>query len=259
MMSAVEYAEQLGIRSAWSRHAIWDGEGINHDLKSVASIRFGPFINETVAIHTTNVLFQRPEDGEIRTIPEQDLEWYELQTKTSLPEDDTLYHLMAFTRIDVDVAGTQISVADFFNQRKDLQQGLHRDLSTLLFKNRTPIFTLPANAKRSATNGRSNRYFNLEPLAKTWRLNNVSSKIASGFSPNGSKRILYGGTGSPEKLNSLFFGQLSPAGQTFGNWICFMPIELFEQTYLTWLDDITGPVFKHHLEHCGLRIRKPNS
>jgi hypothetical protein len=258
MMSAVEYAEKLGIRRAWSQNAVWDEEGgINHDIKSVASIRFGPLVNESVVIHTTNILFQKPESNETRTIPQEDLEWYEYQTQTPLPEDEK-YHLMAFTRLDVDIAGTQITVPEFFNQHKNLRQGLHRDLSTLLFKNQVQIHVLQANSKRDIGSKKYNKHFSLEALAKVWRSKNVSSRLSAGYSPNGTRRVIYGGTGSPEKLNSIFFGQLNPAGQTFGNWICFMPVELFEQTYLTWIDDITGPVFKHHLEHCGLRLRKPN-
>jgi hypothetical protein len=161
---------------------------------------------------------------------------------------------MAFTRILVDLCDSETNIADFFGTRQLFQDGLHRDVRTMIMRNKFKIYDLNSNAPPS--NGRRYfKHFSLEPLARLWRTNYVSSRCPK-YEPNGQIRDIFGGTGSPQKLNGLFFGQMAPNGEQ-GGWICFIRTELFEQLYLSWIDDMTGPVFRRFIEHCGLRIRRP--
>ncbi len=254
MTSATELANKLGVRSTWSKHAVWEGEGLMQELSSYPSIKFGNYRNNRVSVVTPNSLFWDPHNDELRTIDVNDLDWYELNSKTPLPDDELPFHQMAFTKILLDLADSEVAIAEFLSSRGDFQAGLHRDVRTMILKGKFKIYVMEPNAPPS--NGkRYFKHFSLEPLARLWRTNYVSSRFPS-YEPNGTMRDLFGGLGSPQKLTGLFFGQMAPSGLN-GGWICFMRIELFEQLYKSWLDDMTGPVFYRFIEHCGLRIRKP--
>ncbi|MDF1496428.1 MAG: hypothetical protein P1P90_00010 [Patescibacteria group bacterium] len=254
MNSAVEVAEKLGIRPSWKIHALPEKECLVREMPSYPSIRFGKYRNNRISITTPNTLYCDPRTKELRTIDEKDLEWYESHSKTPLPDADFPYHQMAFTKIILELSDAEMTIADFLQGRVDLQVGLHRDVRTMIMRNKLKIYVLDHDAPPS--NGRRfYKDFLLEPLTRLWRTNYVSSKVPE-FTPNGQIRRLYGGIGSPQKLTGLFFGQMAPNGQA-GGWICFIRIETFEQLYLTWLDDMTGPVFRRFIEHCGLRIHQP--
>ena len=254
MTSAIKLAEELGVRPNWSKHAVWDDEGLVQELSTHPSIRFGNCRNNRISVVTPNSLYWDLRNNETRTIDESDLEWFEWKSKTSLPDNDDPYHQMAFTKILLDLVDAEVPIALFLQSRPEFQIGLHRDIRTLIIKGKFKVYIMDSDAEPS--NGRRYyKHFSLDPLTRLWRTNYVSSRFP-GYEPNDHMRDLFGGTGSPQKLNGIFFGQMAPKDQS-GGWICFMKIELFEQLYLSWLDDMIGPVFYRFIEHRGLRIRRP--
>ncbi|MBD3281381.1 hypothetical protein GF391_01405 [Candidatus Uhrbacteria bacterium] len=240
------------IRPNWRKFAIPNQDAVNFDLLTGASYRFGPCRNNRAVIITSNMLFLDKKDGLPRYIPEEDLEWLEYHSRCPL-EDDLSYPQMALTRLELDLTQLNINVADFFNEHSEYQKGLHRDIKTGIIKNELIVFFMPHDGERCKNGHSYKKTFYIHPLSHTRRMGRLSTQIKH-YGPNGNTPAFNGMVGEPDNVTALFFGEWYASGERRKSWICFVPIELFEQLYLTWLDTIVSSSFTKHLENYGLRI-----
>ncbi|MFZ6015389.1 MAG: hypothetical protein ACOYUZ_03475 [Patescibacteria group bacterium] len=262
MADLSQITQLIGLRPEWARFAVEKNDGIGQNMSSFPSIQFGEARNELISVQTPNSLYLRLPEMEVKTISEMDLEWYESQSRTHVKyrsdeyPDDPPYHEMAFTRVQVQLSDqTRIHPDNFEKVLARYLVGMHDDIKQAISDHRLNAHYLQTECRRSgAARGQHTKHFALPQLSMIWRNNMLSTNVGN-YRPNGDVRNFFGGTGVPEGLTGMFFGQISPDRRDDrNNWICFMSVELFEQLYLTWLDDLTGMVFLRHIEHCGLII-----
>jgi len=255
MPNAVEVAESLGIRPEWCQYAVFPQDGIAATMRTYPSIQFGTHRQNRIFIQTSNELFYERKTGDAQKLSEFDLSWYESETKTRLPDEEPLYHLMAKTRVVIDTMGAQTNIGTFFEEKKHYHPGLNRDLKAMMLRKIFRIFDIPNDVPVNKDRA-FHRHFTLEPLARAWRTDFTASRIKD-FSQNDRARLFSAGIGEIKRpISALVFGQTPPLGKDDG-WVCFLPIDIFEQLYLSWLDDLTNYAFHHFIQQCGLIVREP--
>jgi len=253
--SAVDYAKSLGVRSNWSKYAVWAENGLDHEMRSFPSMQLGDCRNDLVSIRTPGVLFIDRESGNAVDIPLEDLELLERLAKFPLDDQAEPYQSMAFTKIEMELAGTQISTAVFLNNPAFIA-GNHTDIRAAVMKGQFDLFAIPKDGRRPTDERRLTKYFFLDPLIKVWRHGMLACKHKDGFGPNDENPNFYSGLGSPDNLTHILCGQWRATNARFKrNWLAIIPIELFEQLYASHLKNMVGAVFLNHIKDAGLRIR----
>lgn len=254
-MSATATAKKLGIRREWAMYAVWPEDGILRFLPTYPSIRFGNYLNEAVQITTSNKLYYR--DGEMYTIADEVLDWFQAETRTTVAHAEP-FHCMAHTRLEVFANPSMIvKPSQFLEEYDDYADGLHPDLLSALEQGEMDIYVVP-NQQVNHDEVFTKRSFDLYRLMNIWRKRMTSDQV-SGFEvpENRNSRLIFGITGQQTheggvKVASVFFGQRFPSPDK--GWIIFLSVELFEQMLLSWVDTMTCESMTRHLDHCGFII-----